>query len=58
VNLRTLPSTEDPASVVVYQLVNGDVAIRTGIALYGEWARVEYNGQVLYCINNYLEKVE
>ena len=33
-------------------------AIRTGIAKQGEWARVEYKGQILYCINNYLMKVE
>ena len=57
VNLRNMPSTEDPRSQVIYELVNGDVAIRTGIAKQGEWARVEYNGQVLYCINNYLVKV-
>ena len=58
VNLRNIPSTEDPNSRVVYELLNGEVAIRTGIAKKGEWARVEYNGQVLYCINNYLMKVE
>ena len=58
VNLRNMPSTEDPRSQVVYELLNGDVAIRTGVAKQGEWARVEYNGQVLYCINNYLMKVE
>ena len=58
VNLRNIPSTEDPRSQVVYSLENGDIAIRTGIAKQGEWARVEYNGQVLYCINNYLMKTE
>ena len=58
VNLRNIPSTEDPRSEVIYELENGDVAIRTGIARQGEWARVEYKGQVLYCINNYLMKVE
>ena len=58
VNLRNMPSTEDPRSEVVYELLNGDIAIRTGIAKQGEWARVEYKGQVLYCINNYLMKVE
>jgi len=58
VNLRNMPSTEDPRSEVVYELLNGDVAIRTGIAKQGEWARVEYKGQILYCINNYLMKVE
>jgi len=58
VNLRNIPSTEDPNSEVVFQLLNGDVAIRTGIAVYGEWARVEYKGMTLYCINNYLEVID
>lgn len=58
VNLRNVPSTEDPHSVVVFTLVNGEEALRTGIAVQGEWARVEYKGQVLYCINNYLEKLD
>lgn len=58
VNLRNMPSTEDPRSEVVHSLVNGEVAVRTGIAVKGEWARVEYKGQVLYCINNYLEKTQ
>lgn len=56
VNLRNMPSTEDPLSEVIYTLQNGDVAVRTGIAVKGEWARVEYKGVTLYCINNYLEK--
>lgn len=55
VNLRNMPSTEDPRSEVVHQLVNGEVAVRTGIAVKGEWARVQYKGETLYCINNYLE---
>lgn len=58
VNLRNMPSTEDPRSEVVHALVNGEVAVRTGIAVKGEWARVEYKGQTLYCINNYLEKTQ
>ena len=55
VNLRNMPSTEDPRSEVIHTLQNGNVAVRTGIAVKGEWARVEYKGQTLYCINNYLE---
>lgn len=58
VNLRNMPSTEDPLSEVIYTLQNGDVAVRTGIAVQGEWARVEYKGTTLYCINNYLEKTK
>lgn len=55
-NLRDRPSVLEPSQVVV-QLNHGEVAVRTGIANEG-WSRVEYNGQVLYCISSYLEIVE
>lgn len=55
-NLRDMPSVEDP-SQVIYELINGEVAIRTGVANEG-WSRVEYKGEVLYCISSYLELVE
>lgn len=55
-NLRDRPSVMEP-SQVIYQLQHGEVALRTGIAGEG-WSRVEYNGQVLYCISSYLELVE
>lgn len=55
-NLRDIPSVEDP-SQVIYQLKNGETAIRTGTSNEG-WSRVEYNGQVLYCISSYLELAE
>ena len=58
VNLRTLPSTTDPDCVVVTQLKKGDVAIRTGINEDVGWSRVEYNGQILYCVTQYIEVVE
>ena len=58
VNLRTLPSTTDPNCVVVTQLKKGDVAIRTGINEDVGWSRVEYNGQILYCVTQYIEVVE
>lgn len=58
VNLRTLPSTEHPDVKVVTQLQNGEVVIRTGINHDLGWSRVEYNGQVLYCISSYLKEVE
>lgn len=54
VNLRTLPSVTNPDSVIVGVLHNGEYATRTGVdSTYG-WARVEVNGQVLYCVNSYL----
>ena len=51
-NLRSYPSTENP-DTVVYVLKNGDTAQRTGIADNG-WSRVEYQGQTLYAVSNYL----
>ena len=58
VNLRTLPSTEHPDVKIVCQLLNGEVAVRTGINRDLGWSRVEYNGQVLYCVSSYLTEVE
>lgn len=58
VNLRNIPSTEDPRSQIVHTIENGEVMVRTGVAVKGEWARVQYKGQELYCINNYLEKTQ
>lgn len=58
VNLRNKPSVTDEDSVVVATLSNGETAVRTGYnAEYG-WSRVEYNGQVLYCVSSYLKVVE
>ena len=57
VNLRSLPSTEDPRCVVVAQLDNGVVIRRTGINHDLGWSRVDYNGQPLYCITSYLKVV-
>lgn len=54
VNLRTLPSVTNPDSAVVAVLHNGEVVSRTGINEDYGWSRVEYNGQVLYCISSYL----
>ena len=58
VNLRSLPSTEDPRCVIVAQLHNGVVIRRTGINRDLGWSRVDYNGQPLYCITSYLKVVE
>ena len=58
VNLRTMPSTEHPDCVIVTKLLHGQVVTRTGIDKQWGWARVEYQGQTLYCINSYLEEVE
>ena len=58
VNLRSLPSTEDPRCVIVAQLDNGVVIRRTGINEDLGWSRVDYNGQPLYCITSYLKVVD
>ena len=58
VNLRSLPSVEDPDCVVVATIQNGDVVTRTGINRDLGWSRVEYNGQTLYCVSSYLSEAE
>lgn len=55
-NLRDIPSVYEPSAVIA-QLHNGEVALRTGVSDQG-WSRVEYNGQVLYCISSYLTTVD
>lgn len=57
VNLRTLPSVEHPDCKVITQLKNGTVVTRTGINEEVGWSRVEYEGQVLYCVSSYLKLV-
>lgn len=54
VNLRNLPSVEDPDCIVVALLKNGEFVTRTGINGDLGWSRVEYKGQTLYCISSYL----
>ena len=54
VNLRSIPSVEDPRCVVVATLKNGEYVTRTGINRDVGWSRVEYQGQILYCVSNYL----
>ena len=58
VNLRNIPSTTSEDSIVVAQLTKGEVIVRTGVNTDVGWSRVEYNGQVLYCVSSYLEVVE
>ena len=47
---------EDPSEVIA-QLHNGEVVVRTGVSDVG-WSRVEYNGQILYCVSSYLQLTE
>lgn len=58
VNLRTLPSVTNPESQVVVTIRHGDIVTRTGINTDVGWSRVEYGGQVLYCVSSYVYVVE
>lgn len=58
INLRSIPSVTNPNSVVVATLRAGEIFVRTGINTELGWSRVEYNGQVLYCVSSYLNVVE
>ena len=58
VNLRKLPSVTNPEATVVVTLKYGEVVNRTGINTDVGWSRVEYNGEVLYCISSYVYVVE
>ncbi len=55
VNLRTVPSTDDPATIVV-PINPGDMVFRTGIGNNG-WSKILLNGQTLYAYTSYLQKV-
>lgn len=58
VNLRTLPSVTNENSQVVVKISNGEQIHRTGVNTELGWSRVEYNGQILYCVSSYLTSVE
>ena len=58
VNLRTLPSTDDPNCEIVGQLKQGDRVVRNGINDELGWSRVVYKGRNVYCYTPYLEVIE
>lgn len=58
VNLRSKPSVTDEDSVVVATIYAGTNVTRTGINNEYGWSRVEYNGQVLYCVSSYVKVAE
>lgn len=53
VNLRSVPSTVD-ADTIVTQARNGEVLSRIGINFNTGWSQVDYNGQILYAVTQYL----
>lgn len=55
VNLRTVPNTDSPDTVVV-TIKNGDMIFRTGVGNNG-WSKVVLNGVELYAYSTYLTKV-
>lgn len=58
VNLRRLPSVTNPEAHVVATIYNGEQIRRIGINHDLGWSKVEYNGQILYCVSSYLEAVQ
>lgn len=54
VNLRSLPSVTNAESTVVATIKCGETVHRTGVNHELGWSRVEYNGQVLYCVTSYM----
>lgn len=53
VNLRSVPSTAD-ADTVVTQANNGEVLSRIGMNSDTGWSQIDYNGQILYAVSQYL----
>lgn len=53
VNLRTMPTTTDDRNIVV-KIPNGEALSRTGINADTGWSRIDYNGQILYAVSQYL----
>ena len=58
VNLRSIPSVDNPDSKVVATITSHDTVKRTGINRDVGWSRVEYNGQTLYCVTRYLNEAK
>ena len=53
-NLRSEPSTDQGSATVVTQISNGQNARRIGINAATGWSQLEYNGQVVYAVSQYL----
>ena len=53
INLRSVPTTQDNDNIVM-QAQNGQTLLRTGVNDDTGWSRIEYEGQVLYGVTQYL----
>lgn len=60
VNLRAKPTTQDSVSPIVIELKKDEVVHRIGVSVDADhtYSKVEYNGQILYCVSKYLVVVE
>lgn len=56
-NLRSLPTTNEPSRVIA-KLTGEDTAQRIGIDQDKGWTKLNYNGQVVYAVTNYLTVVQ
>lgn len=55
INLRSNPSTADVSNIVA-QAGNGEILNRIGINHDTGWSRIDYNGQTLYAVSQYLSE--
>lgn len=55
INLRANPSTADDSNIVT-QAKNGEVLSRIGINYDTGWSKIEYEGQILYAVSQYLSE--
>lgn len=58
VNLRLKPTTDDSVGPVVVKIEKGVILHRIGINTDVGWSKVEYEGQILYCVSSYLDITE
>lgn len=54
INLRTEPSTSQGENTVRTQVRSGTNLHRTGYSEAAGWSRVDYNGEILYAVTNYV----
>ncbi len=52
VNLRDKPATSD--SNIIHTLKNGEYITKIGVCSSSGWARLQYNGQTVYCVDSFL----
>ena len=53
-NLRKLPSVTNPDATIITTVKAGEIFERNGINQEYGWSRVEYHGEILYCVSSYI----